>query len=928
MAWFLRLSPDGREWVGEDRGRILRNGRVVGMGIQPHFSLEGQALWVNGPSVLGDRGYSYLSGQSINYLDTNARGDWVAWHGADPLGYTLMRDGVATRTLYPIRPAIGPTGHLWFPPNGCIEPRWNEGGVLAILAATPGNPPRVVPSGWAPWLPRTDWAVPILGPAGQSWVLRIEGERLVLHPYGDPIGYEVAPAPTSYPDAVWDGTVFVLAWTDAAGATVLKEVSPNQPRVDLSRPVQPPAAGPPAPGVQVVEWTPTLQPGLPWKVVANDRNNPGAGTTVELIPADSGWSVHVELRNPSGSDRTGLIRRVELVLPEPEPIPEPDPDTPLTGLCWPLPHEDPVSLSPEWLRMFRDHGYGLIRADFYVERSRESLLAQAQAIQDAGLGLLPILSWPWGHPEPADLVAYVEWFLDHVNVGWVELGNEPWILHKVSGEEYLRIARPMALAAEARGRHVLIAADLFDHSTGRSRRWPGEQAVLDFIAESPARFASLHPYRNPHSPSFSPWGSREAEHAALVQKLGHSRYVVTEVGWKPSEGPEQASGRYHVEELRIQASIGVPLVCLYTHIEDPHAPAFDFGLFEFDGPISDNRIRPREAASYLKVWLPEAEPLPPVEPNPSPPVEPDPSTAFRIRTDFLGRWAHPDGPLFMIGGMPPEQRQRQYEWMDSKGWTHVPIAVHNDYPRFDQWTHMIVEEAGLRTLNMLDEADWRLQVALQHQAAKMAGTLAETPSWWDQPDQLVALLQEIRAAGKHPILVLHPKPGWTIATHLDQVRQLWPHVAGLPSLVMWGWEINDLGGDWANGTQQLGYLSHLQAITAGAPLVVHFTPERWSGWPSFDGSEPNKEEVAWLIEARKRGVWGLAYQEPPEKSIPALVERTLRLPSPHGYSPGICGRVVDGSGLRFWMFEFARDEARHAEVTQIMDADSRVGGVG
>jgi len=64
-------------------------------------------------------------------------------------------------------------------------------------------------------------------------------------------------------------------------------------------------------------------------------------------------------------------------------------------------------------------------------------------------------------------------------------------------------------------------------------------------------------------------------------------------------------------------------------------------------------------------------------------------------------------------------------------------------------------------------------------------------------------------------------------------------------MVMWGWEINDIGGEWANGTRHLWYLAALRDIVGvETPIAVHFTPERWSGWPGYDGQEQDKDEIA------------------------------------------------------------------------------------
>jgi len=253
---------------------------------------------------------------------------------------------------------------------------------------------------------------------------------------------------------------------------------------------------------------------------------------------------------------------------------------------------------------------------------------------------------------------------------------------------------------------------------------------------------------------------------------------------------------------------------------------------------------------------------------------------YRVRGDFLGDFSDaPPGPGLMWGGMSSGDRAGFLAWYRQRGYTHLPLAVHNDYPRFPQW-------------------QW---------------------TWWEQPAMLHARLLELRQAGIVPILVLHPRPARpgvpvSIGEHLRDVSVIWPLVRDLVPMVMWNWEGNDLGGEWSNGTEQLRYLSGLHAIVGSVPILVHFTPERWSGWPGFDGTEQDKDEIAWLREAKARGVWALFYQEPHDKPIDEVVHRAVELPSPHGWRPGIAGRVVDGAGLAFIMAEYSRQEARGIEI--------------
>lgn len=289
----------------------------------------------------------------------------------------------------------------------------------------------------------------------------------------------------------------------------------------------------------------------------------------------------------------------------------------------------------------------------------------------------------------------------------------------------------------------------------------------------------------------------------------------------------------------------------------------------------------------------EYEPITDTTPDPEPPpvveVAPPASGAWnigdalRIRTDFLGRWSR---PLFMYGGMADVEKREQWSWMDQHGYTTVPFPLHNNYPAFPHW-------------------HWDL---------------------WDDPGRFAVDCGALLDAGKIPLVVLHPRPGLGMREHLANVRSVWSTIQRTSPVVMWGWEINDLGGDWANGDRQLDYLRELHKIVGDTPILVHFTPERWAGWPGFDGKNQDKGEIDWLRRAKDLGVVGLCYQDAPSKPLDAVLERALQIPSPFHWSPGIAGRVVEGAGLAFYMFEFSRDEARHAEAVKALATDARVAG--
>ena len=277
------------------------------------------------------------------------------------------------------------------------------------------------------------------------------------------------------------------------------------------------------------------------------------------------------------------------------------------GVVWPMPGSELVGPNPAWARTIREAGFTWVRMDVPVSRDRANAEASVRVMHDAGLQVLPILSWPSAEPDVVAMQGYAEWYVETFpDSRWVTLGNEPWILDKIPGEEYLRIAAPMAEALEDADPdvRVVLAMDLFDHVQGEERGWPGVDEVIACIASSERRYADLHPYRNPYRPTFSPWHSRDREYEAIEGRLGHQRFLYGEVGWKPNEGVYQASGDYHVQELDIATHHRIPLVGIYCHIADLVTPAYDFGLWLADGDV----LTPRPAATTLAAYLQETAP--------------------------------------------------------------------------------------------------------------------------------------------------------------------------------------------------------------------------------------------------------------------------------------------------------------------------------
>jgi len=258
------------------------------------------------------------------------------------------------------------------------------------------------------------------------------------------------------------------------------------------------------------------------------------------------------------------------------------------------------------------------------------------------------------------------------------------------------------------------------------------------------------------------------------------------------------------------------------------------------------------------------------------------------RGDFLCPW---DRPALMYGGMNAATRALVRLDHHVRRLTHLPLAIANNYPAFPQWA-------------------W---------------------DWWQAPTSWGLAADELRKNRITPVLVAHPKPGHGIRRHLDDFSDWWKKMPARdrPRNVLWGWEINDLGGEWGSGAREMDYLIELQIIVGmRTELAVHFTPERWSGWPSFDGSDAAKDEVAWLLDAKATGVTALLYQDAWAKPEDDVVTRMVEMPSPHGWRPGIAGRVVDGAGLAFVAFEYARDQARGERIGTRVMQHATVSGFG
>lgn len=242
--------------------------------------------------------------------------------------------------------------------------------------------------------------------------------------------------------------------------------------------------------------------------------------------------------------------------------------------------------------------------------------------------------------------------------------------------------------------------------------------------------------------------------------------------------------------------------------------------------------------------------------------------------DFLDARNGFSKPTFMLPGMP---RDLQIDVLAQYPGTHVPFGWKTYYPKFPQWTF-----------------DY------SNNFAKFEGII-----------DLCLSFQKI------PVIFIPIDAEDSVSSH---IRKITPYLRRLIDgnrlfCLSWGWEINDIN-DWtADGDSQLEYLQLLKPLI-DVPLYVHFTPERWSGWPSYNGQDQDKSELSWLIEAKRIGITGLLYQEPFDKPVENIEERAFLLDKKNYLNPGIKGRV-ETAGLQFVLFEHSRDLEHYNAVVDI-----------
>jgi hypothetical protein len=91
-----------------------------------------------------------------------------------------------------------------------------------------------------------------------------------------------------------------------------------------------------------------------------------------------------------------------------------------------------------------------------------------------------------------------------------------------------------------------------------------------------------------------------------------------------------------------------------------------------------------------------------------------------------------------------------------------------------------------------------------------------------------------------------------------------------------------------------------------ARIYAHFQPDWWG--PHYEGGI----EATWWRDVGDN-CHGLLMQVQPTTPVPEAIHYCYELPSPHGWPPGVCGRL-EALGKDFVLFESARTPGRHAQI--------------
>lgn len=229
------------------------------------------------------------------------------------------------------------------------------------------------------------------------------------------------------------------------------------------------------------------------------------------------------------------------------------------------------------------------------------------AVQDAGFEPLVILDldydrllrprgvaigteWNWLPVELEPWLDFAEGLVRRHGLAWVEVLNEPWIMHAWPPALYAHVANAVALRLRETGVQIAVAGEMWipDRKGPKYHTWweVARRGLVDDLYDAVA----VHPYREPAVPERTRYHDRRAEHQRQIEATMGKPILVTEVGWNLSSGiDEQQQADYLWREATIWRSVGVMGVWIYAHVS-PQGQGF--GLFDSE----DWRARPAVAA--------------------------------------------------------------------------------------------------------------------------------------------------------------------------------------------------------------------------------------------------------------------------------------------------------------------------------------------
>ena len=481
---------------------------------------------------------------------------------------------------------------------------------------------------------------------------------------------------------------------------------------------------------------------------------------------------------------------------------------------------------------------------------------------------IPIIDWsetgttPDPGVDPQAVADFAVMVVKTFGFRFVELGNEVW-QKDTPTSEYFRVAVPVAQALLAQTDcRVGICCDYADYGSGKRRRMVDLTGLQEFLDDDYERLvACIHPYPNPASNSIT---------LATIADVAFASSTVYATEWGV-KNTDVAGLKAGLDALR---RANIPLVSLYV---------YDDGPPDYMGLLKTGNVR-TPTGDFLTLYIHQMRKDHGRETPPDPVVPPDPPTGVvvlpskaeyrKIRGNFLALQAKRFQWAFLYPGWDEAKRRSFREYYRALNYRHLPIGVWGNYHGEPETIYDFSQDvAGFRAIltELWRDGIWPIVFLFTDAVGKSPGTLGMAKAW--------------------------------ATSYVPQIKDL---LVGTCS----GWEFT---GD-QDDVQHLDWLKHLRKLLGPDILIYeHYSPERWAQAPDriqFD-EDVTQDEIEWL---RLSPADGLFYQEPPNKPLDAVFERAFRIQSPHGWPPGIKGRVEAGAGKDFVFFEHSRDSDRHALV--------------